>query len=89
MASNGLINRAKTGTCRMCLRRRNVDKYLKTVGEVRRGYATGHIWECVDVQDCQGVALEKLRGNSISIVQRGKIQSAQNSGRLEHYIITT
>lgn len=43
MASNGLDSTAKSGKCRICQRVRNTSKYLKAVGEVRHGYATGHI----------------------------------------------
>lgn len=61
MASNGLLQRAKTGTCRVCQRRRCTNKHVKVVGEVRRGYATGHIWECINIADCNKVAKQRIK----------------------------
>jgi hypothetical protein len=63
MASDGISNRAEHGTCRMCLRVRKTDKFLKAVGEVRHGFVTGHIWECTDVDDCEKAIEKKLGGN--------------------------
>lgn len=60
MASNGLLKRAKTGKCRMCYRVRSTDKYLKAVGEVHHGSATGHIWECKDEKECEEAANKKI-----------------------------
>ena len=60
MASNGLLNKAKRGKCRICNRVRSTAKYLKAVGEVRHGYATGQIWECKDFEDCEEVAMKKI-----------------------------
>ena len=84
MASNGLIEIAKTGTCRMCLRARKTYKYLKTVGEVRHGYATGHIWECVDIDDCDKVASKKL-SSEICPTKKYKIKTAKETGRWKNY----
>jgi hypothetical protein len=53
MASNGLLNRAKKGKCRICQRQRCTEKHVRAVGEVSHGYATGHIWECIDVVECK------------------------------------
>ena len=61
MASDGLIKRAKTGKCRMCQRVRNTNDQVKAVGEVLHGYATGHIWECKDVNDCEKAMELKLK----------------------------
>jgi len=67
MASNGLDETAKNGKCRICRRTRKVWKYVKPVGEVRHGYATGHIWECIDTKECDAVAkarmLDKTNGD--------------------------
>lgn len=60
MASDGLLNRAKRGKCRICQRTRCTEQHVKAVGEVRHGYATGHIWECEDVEECDKVALERM-----------------------------
>jgi len=64
MASNGLLYPAKTGTCRICQRVRKTDSQVKAVGEVRRGFATGHVWECRDEQDCDEVAKNKIKNKS-------------------------
>lgn len=60
MASDGLTKYAKNGKCRMCLRVRKTDLHLKIVGEVRHGYATGHIWECIDTVSCDHAIQNKL-----------------------------
>ena len=64
MASDGLLNYAKTGKCRICHRVRKTDWQVKPVGEVRHGYATGHIWECKDVTDCEEVARKRMNDKS-------------------------
>ncbi len=74
MASNGLNKRAKKGVCRMCLRRRKTDEQVKAVGDVLHGFATGHIWECIDIEDCNKTIERKL----IEIPE----------GSLKHHIIT-
>lgn len=84
MASDGLTNRAKKGTCRICQRSRNTDEKVKAVGEVRHGFATGHIWECLDIEDCDKVAANKLRKN-ISDVTKAKIERAIELGRYTEY----
>lgn len=56
MASNGLLNRAKKGKCRICYRVRCTNKHVKAVGEVRHGFATGHVWECKDIEECENGA---------------------------------
>ena len=61
MASNGLIDRAKKGKCRICLRVRCTEKHVKPVGEVRHGFGTGHIWQCKNTEDCDRVCSEKLK----------------------------
>jgi hypothetical protein len=84
MASNGLLKKAKKGTCRICQRSRNTDNQVKVVGEVNHGFATGHIWECRDVDDCEKVAFEKLNKN-ISGVIKSKIETALKTGRFKEY----
>ena len=81
MASNGLLNRAKKGTCRMCLRVRCTDKHVKTVGEVRHGYATGYIWQCKDVDDCEKTINRKLSEHQPSSSPHEKIKHAISLGR--------
>ncbi len=76
MASNGLLNRAKNGTCRICQRVRNTDKYLNIVGEVRHGFATGHVWECKDKAACIEVAKDKLKNKKGSGVMLSRIETA-------------
>jgi hypothetical protein len=88
MASDGLSNKAKNGTCRMCLRVRNTDRYLKPVGEVRHGFACGYIWECVDDLECDKVCDEKIKSNRIDGVKRERIAFALKQGRFNKYIIS-
>lgn len=87
MASNGLDNMAKHGKCRICQRVRNVNKHLKSVGEVRHGYATGHIWECCDEEECQRAAERKLSDNKVEGWKKERIRSAMRQGRFTKYII--
>ena len=87
MASNGLIQMAKKGKCQMCLRTRDTNKYLKIVGEVNHGYATGHIWECQDVEDCQKTVLRKLNDENVDETTKHIIKNAQKRGRATYYII--
>ena len=84
MASDGISHKAKNGKCRICHRYRNTGKHLKAVGEVHHGYATGHIWECIDTSDCDKVANEKLQSN-ISGVVKANIQTALKVGRFKKY----
>ncbi len=60
MASNGIMNYAKGGKCRICLRVRNTDTQVKPVGEVRHGYATGYVWERIDRADCISAATMRV-----------------------------
>lgn len=87
MASNGIYKRAKRGTCRICQRVRKVDEQIKAVGEVAHGYATGHIWECIDEKECDAAAKRKLSEN-LSGVVRQKIETALKVGRYTEYVYT-
>ena len=89
MASDGLLNRAKNGTCRICLRSRKTDTYVKAVGEVRHGFATGHIWECIDIADCDKAANERLQNWRLSGNVRAKIEIGLQRGRFTEYIVMT
>lgn len=71
----------------MCLRARNTERYLKIVGEVRHGFATGHVWECVDEDDCQRVAIKKLTTHGTGVVNKARIEVAQKIGRSKEYKI--
>ena len=86
MASNGLLNYAKTGRCRICRRVRKTDIQVKAVGEVRHGMATGHIWECIDTEDCDRVAEEKVAANS---KDSAFIKLAIEQGRFKEWVIYT
>lgn len=86
MASDGLLNKAKKGTCRICLRVRNTDEQVKPVGEVRHGFATGHIWECKEIEDCDRIAREKLNGKLRGDLKQ-KIETALKIGRFEEYVV--
>jgi len=66
MASNGLLNKAKNGKCRICWRTRSTDVYVHAVGEVSHGFATGHVWECVDSLECREEALRRIKQGHIS-----------------------
>lgn len=83
MASDGLLSYAKTGKCRICQRVRKTDLYVKPVGEVRQGYAAGHIWECKDVKDCEKVALERANDSTRPGGELIKISLRQ--GRFKEY----
>lgn len=85
MASNGLEQRAKAGVCRICQRRRSTEKHVKEVGEVRHGFATGYIWECIDAVDCEQAAKKKLKNKFISGRKRNKITTALEEGRFKEY----
>ena len=63
MASDGLLSPAKMGKCRICRRIRKTDTQVKAVGEVHHGYATGHIWECIDIENCEAIAMERANSN--------------------------
>lgn len=85
MASNGLEKIATKGKCRICQRVRNVNKYLRIVGEVRHGFATGRIWECVNIEDCFCVAEKKLITPSVNHSTKEKIKVALEQGRFNEY----
>lgn len=87
MASNGLDNKAKKGTCRICQRVRNTDNQVKAVGEVRHGFATGHIWECIDIEDCDKAAKERLQNWRLNGNLRGKIEIGLQRGRFTEYLV--
>ena len=84
MASNGLEDFAKRGRCRICYRTRETVTHVKAVGEVRHGYATGHIWECIDVDECENVAKERVKNNH----PKGHlIEIGLRQGRFKNYVI--
>lgn len=86
MASNGLMQYAKRGKCRICQRTRETDTKVKAVGEVRHGYATGHIWECIDTDECDKVAKEKIAANTRD---SEIIKIAIKRGRFKNWIVFT
>ena len=89
MASNGLLKRATTGTCRICQRRRNTTDQVKAVGELRKGFATGHIWECIDIADCDKAAENRMSKYTPGSLIYEKIKDAIASGRFVYYKIFT
>lgn len=88
MASDGLSKRAKSGTCRICQRSRKTDVYVKAVGEVRHGFATGHIWECIDINECNKTAKERLQNNKLNGLVRANIENGLRRGRFTEYTVT-
>jgi hypothetical protein len=82
MASNGLIQRAKNGKCRICQRTRSTSKHVKAVGEVSHGFATGHVWECIDVEECNQVAQMRIKENHPT---KEHIKNALLNGRFNEY----
>ncbi len=66
----------------MCFRVRCTNKHVKSVGEVRHGFATGHIWQCKDVEDCEKVIAQKLKINPPGSTIHEKIKSSIKLGRL-------
>lgn len=87
MASDGLNKRAKKGKCRICQRQRLTDQYVKPVGEVHHGFATGHIWECIDVVDCHTYAQNKYLNNQTNCVDKARIKLAIEQGNFRTYKI--
>jgi len=87
MASNGLEQFAKYGKCRICQRTRKTDKYVKAVGEVRHGYATGHIWECIDIEECEKVAKERMSDSNRLDCEL--IRNQLKIGRYKEYVLRT
>ena len=85
MASDGLTSFAKTGKCRICQRVRSTNDKVKAVGEVRHGYATGHIWECIDTEECDKVANERLNDEKYR-PYRELIRFALKQGRFKEYM---
>lgn len=83
MASDGLLNYAKTGRCRICYRVRKTDLYVKPVGEVSHGYATGHIWECIAIDNCEKMAHKKM--NDKTCLDSKLIKIALEHGRFKTY----
>lgn len=84
MASDGLLSYAKKGKCRICQRVRKTDTHVKAVGEVRHGYATGHIWECRDEVECNRVATERM--NDKLRPDSSLIEIALNRGRFKEWV---
>lgn len=85
MASNGLYKKAKNGKCHICQRVRSTNGKVKAVGEVHHGFAIGHIWECIDAEDCEKSANKKIKKcpeSAISIA----ISNALRTGRIKEYI---
>jgi hypothetical protein len=85
MASNGLMNKAKAGTCRMCQRRRSTENKVKAVGEIRHGFATGHIWECIDIAECDRSIGERLIKHPPGTTIHERIKMEGLSGRYTTY----
>lgn len=85
MASDGLIKKAKIGTFRICQRVRSTTKHLKAVGEVRHGFATGHIWECIDIANCDTSAHLKI--SNPLCTKKSVISNALIRGRFTDYKI--
>ncbi len=81
MASNGLANRAKKGVCRMCMRSRCTDKHVEPVGEVHHGFAVGHLWQCIEEEDCQKAIEKKLAKYPPGSLIHKKIKFAVSRGR--------
>lgn len=75
MASNGFLSRAKKGRCQICQRVRDTNKYMKIVGSVSHGYATGYHWACLDKDDCKRVANEKLNNDKTPLLVKERILS--------------
>lgn len=86
MASNGLMDYAKTGKCHICQRVRKTDEQVKPVGEVRRGFATGHVWECIDTEDCDRVAKERIAANR---PDSRLIEISMERGRFKQWVVFT
>lgn len=84
MASNGLEFYAKRGKCRICQRTRATDEKVYPVGEVRHGYATGHVWQCIDEKECEDFARKKIAEGA---EYAWKIELALKEGRFRDYRI--
>lgn len=87
MASDGLNKKAIKGKCRICQRVRCTSEHVKAVGEVRHGYATGHIWECTDTRSCEVIANQKLEALKTNGVVKSRIEIALKEGNYKTYKI--
>lgn len=87
MASDGISKRAQKGKCRICQRVRCTAGQVKAVGEIHHGFATGYIWECIDIADCDKIVKNKLGDLQINGVVRVRIEEAVKKGRLIDYPI--
>lgn len=85
MSSNGLTKRAKKGKCRMCQRSRCTETKVKAVGERNHGYAVGHIWECIDVVECDMFSENKLNDPTTPELTRVLIEVNKKIGRFITY----
>ena len=85
MASDGLTKKAKKGTCRICQRVRNTDNQVKAVAQVSHGFATGHLWECVNIEDCDKTANDKLKTLPVGSLKYVKIEVGLKQGRFKEY----
>jgi len=86
MASNGLTQYAKKGKCRICQRVRKTSTQVKAVGEVHHGFAVGHIWECIDREECNRAAKAKLGDENRTNLERERIKLALSIGRYKEYV---
>lgn len=84
MASDGLTRTAKSGKCHYCLRVRKV-RFLTAVGEVRHGYATGHIWECKDQVRCDAALKAKLEDPNVTNRKQEMLKFNLQKGRITTY----
>lgn len=83
MSSNGLINIAKNGKCRICYRTRKSFDKVKPVGEVKHGFAIGHIWQCIDTEECDNTAKQRISsGHKDAFL----IDIALKQGRFKKYV---
>lgn len=89
MASDGLHKKASSGVCRMCQRRRCTEKHVKAVGEVLHGFATGHIWECVDTNNCDENIALRLANSEFDYVKKEAIKQAVLRGRFTTWVTYT
>ena len=60
---------------------RCTDKHVKPVGETRKGFATGYIWECIDVADCEIAIVKKLKAHQEGTLIHEKIKASISIGR--------
>ena len=86
MSSNGILNEPKRAKCRMC-RCSKKTEYLKKVGEVHHGFATGYVWECINIKKCDLAAMNKLKKLTLSPNSRARILQSIKDGRIKKYSI--